>query len=310
MRDKRCKQMLVLIGIALSVLLSSCRVHGRGELFITDIEIFKDTPAWELALAVLKQNVKSIKKIVENEPSLLNYQEPHFGATLLLWSVGMEKYNSAKTLLELGADPNIASTYDGTTPLFLASGFSWVDPAWFSNEDPKYVKLLLQYGADPNIPYKGHNKPDVGDLIESGTSPLMHSIPASLEKTKALVEGGADIDYKTPSGTTAAIVALNFAVPQYAYYLIVECKAKVNEPYYSWLASYFPNASKSALYPVNLLRHWIFTLGSKKHMLKMQIVEEFKRQGVDYWSTEIPESRLDQIKKLYPDTWEEYIQKY
>jgi hypothetical protein len=44
--------------------------------------------------------------------------------------------------------------------------------------------------------------------------------------------------------------------------------------------------------------------------MKMEIVEEFKRQGVDYWGTEVPKSRFEQIKKLYPDTWEEYIQKY
>ncbi len=44
--------------------------------------------------------------------------------------------------------------------------------------------------------------------------------------------------------------------------------------------------------------------------MKMEIVEEFARQGVNYWDTEIPSERLEQIKNIYPDTWEEYLKKY
>ncbi|NMM61296.1 ankyrin repeat domain-containing protein, partial [Clostridium sp. P21] len=39
-------------------------------------------------------------------------------------------------------------------------------------------------------------------------------------------------------------------------------------------------------------------------------VKEFANQGVNYWNTKIPKNKLSQIKKLYPDTWEEYIKKY
>ena len=42
----------------------------------------------------------------------------------------------------------------------------------------------------------------------------------------------------------------------------------------------------------------------------MEIVKEFERQGVNYWDTKINKYTLQQIKKLYPDTWEEYIKKY
>ncbi len=308
MGAQRGKILVVVIGIVLSITLSSCRAYEKGDLRITDIEIFKDTPAWELALAVKRQSTKSIEKTIRTNPGLLNFQEPHFGATLLLWSVGMEKYNSAKKLLELGADPDIASTYDGTTPLFQASGFSWVSVAWFPNEDPKYVKLLLQYGADPNTTFKGHNKPGINNIVERGTSALMHSVGAGLEKTKALVKGGADLNYKTVTGRTAAVRALFWGEPKYAYYLIAECKARVTEPI--WAREEWTRANNAPVYPVELLRDWVFKIGSKEHQMKMEIVEEFKRQGVDYWGTEVPKSRFEQIKKLYPDTWEEYIQKY
>jgi len=42
----------------------------------------------------------------------------------------------------------------------------------------------------------------------------------------------------------------------------------------------------------------------------MQIVDKFMEQGIDYWSTEIPDSVIETIKHLYPDMWEEYIKVY
>ena len=61
----------------------------------------------------------------------------------------MEKYNSAEALLKAGANPDIISSYSGTTALYLAAGFSWIDN--HAKKDPKFIKLLLEYGADPNI---------------------------------------------------------------------------------------------------------------------------------------------------------------
>jgi hypothetical protein len=133
-----------------------------------------------------------------------------------------------------------------------------------------------------------------------------------------LVEAGADINHKTERGGTAAIKALlrggpnaTFEAMEYAYYLIVQKKAKVNEPYFRGKHFALPDQNPNdKFYPVDILRSWIYYLGSQEHKLKMEIVEEFARQGVDYWSTEIPEFTLEQIKEAYPDTWEEYIKKY
>ena len=64
-------------------------------------------------------------------------------------------------------------------------------------------------------------------------------------------------------------------------------------------------------YPVKHLRYWVYPLGSEEYKLKMEIVDEFARQGVDYWSTEIPcRFIIKRIQKLCPDTWEEYIKCY
>lgn len=313
------KKVIFLISI-FAVIICFYQFYGKaankGGYKIIDINIYKDTPVWELAIAVRDQKTETIKKIAKNNRNLINYQEPKYGATLLLWSVGTERYKSAEALLKCSADPNIASTSVGETPLYVAAGFSWVDNE--AKKDPKYVKLLLRYGANPNINYIGSDIPGKKTVTESGTSPLMHSIRCGIEKTKALIEAGADINYKTESGTTAAIKALSAGGPnatlegmEYAYYIIVEKKAKVNEPYYRSKNTTMPGDNPNDEFkPVDILRNWVYDLNSKEHKLKMEIVKEFARQGVNYWDTKIPKFTLEHIKKRYPDTWEEYIKKY
>ncbi|KNY26499.1 ankyrin repeat domain-containing protein [Pseudobacteroides cellulosolvens] len=302
---------VIFSALTLAGILCSCRFISkidRNESNITDVKIYKDTAAWELALAVKDQKVKIIEKILKDNKELINYQEPKYGATLLLWAIGMEKYDSAETLLKCGADPDIASTSEGETPLFLASGYSWVDKD--AKKDVKYVKLLLSYGADPNKNYVGSNIDGKKTIIEPGTSPLMYSISCGIEKTKALVEAGADINYKTKRGKTAAIEALlEDGSPEYAHYLIVQKKAKITEPYYR-RESYGNEDPNEKFYPVTLLRDWVYKLDSKEYRMKMDIIEEFARQGVNYWDAKIYNDTLEHIKKLYPDTWEEYLKKY
>jgi len=322
MKKKRFKY-ICFIGIisVLSILTCSCSqfsgLNDNRNYWITNVNIYKDTPAWELALAVEAQKINKIGKIVIEQPALLNYQDPNYGVTPLMWAVGMEKYRSAETLLKCGADPNIASihykTFWGESPLFLASGYSWVDSD--AKKDPKFVKLLLSYGADPNWSFVESEDPDRNSVIETGTTPLMNSIGCGIEKTKALVELGADINRKTKSGSTAADIALlcgwnkTLDWAKYAHYLIVEKNAIVTEPSYRRF-NYGNEDPNDEFYPITTLRLWVCDLNSEKYKLKMEIVEEFARQGVDYWETPIHKNTLMQIKKLYPDTWEEYIKSY
>ena len=213
-----------------SLLLSGCATDllrdmskKDGEYRIISVRIYQNTPAWELAKAVRDQNTNKIAKIAKENPELLNYQDPKYGATLLYWAVGVEKYKSAEALLKVGADPDIICTYMGETPLFCAAGFSLVDNK--AKTDPKYVILLLQYGADPDIGYTGKYK-------EIGYTPLMNSIGCGIEKTKALVEAGANINTQTTQGMTAAHRALWSMSIDQAHYLIVEKKSDLTIPYH------------------------------------------------------------------------------
>lgn len=280
---------------------------------MTDVRLYENTPVWKLAKAVNDENIEDIKYYVNKNPGWINYQEPKYNATLVFWSVANEKYNSLKALLELGADPNIRAQYGGSqTPLYMASCYSSVDNEF--KQDPKYISLLLKYHADPNQPYLGGDKYE--NSTEIGTSPLMHSIGCGLEKVKTLIAGGADINYRTKNNQSALTEAISHVGRNGGYddlivsqYLVVEKKINVNTYYSSYFDVQDPNAVKKH-FLVDLLRTWIFPLDSEEYKIKMEIVKEFKRQGIDYFKTKIPDSVLQDIQKEYPDSWQEYIEKY
>ena len=304
-RFLRAAALLIVFGTILFFAMS-IREKKMDNLKIYDVLLWRDTPVKELADAVYDQDADLIKSLSVGHPDWMDYQEPRFGCTLLIWSVGTERYTSAGALLEAGADPDLRRYSSGTTALYLASGYSWVDNRW--KKDPKFVTLLLRYRADPNI-CVSEDAPLDG--IPPGTSPLMASIGCGIEKTKALVDGGADINHENIKGETAASEALGWGLGRwagrtemiaYAHYLIVEQKAVVNK-----------NAGTDlppSLSPTDKLRRWIYPLDSEEFRVKMEIVEECARQGVDYWSTEIDGFQLSLIQKEYPDTWEEYILVY
>jgi uncharacterized protein len=170
---------------------------------------------------------------------------------------------------------------------------------------------LLEHGADPNIPYCPIERPGTTNSIECGTSPLMNAAGTSLERVIALVEGGVEINYKTKSGRTAAIESLLMEKVDIAHYLIVEKKSKVAYPfyYYSLKIDTLLEYDKPH-YPIEFLEDWLFPLNSKEHKMKMEIVEEFKKQGQDYWSREKHPETIKRIKKIHPNNWEEYLKKY
>jgi len=297
-----------ILGVIISLFILSLFSACSGDLNFRDIRIFRNTEAWELAKAVDKEDTGKITRVAARNPAALDLLDPIHGMTLLFWAIGMEKYDSAEALLKAGADPDIISTYEGGTALYRAAGFSFVS----ANKDSKFVELLLAYGADPNIGFVGNIR---NNTPEIGTTPLMQSIGVGIEKTKALVNAGADINFKTESGRTAAIKALMSAgagavneMKLYAHYLIADKKACITNSYFSIFN--FLGDNPSEFYPVNLLRSWMPELDSEWYLIKMEIVEEFARQGVDYWETEISRRDLERIQRRYPDTWEEYIKWY
>jgi len=288
--------------LILVVIIGSCN-DGRQRNDIRHIGIFESTEIWDLAKAA-GGNAKNFKDLAFQFKDKLNFQEEQYGLTLLMWCVKMEKYELAKILLEHGADPNRVSR-SGKTALFYATEYSWLDND--ADPDAKFVNLLLGHQADPNIVYAGTKE---SNLIDDGTSPLIHAASRSFAKGKAPVDGGADVNYMTDRGWTAANQALLAGDVQTAHYLIVDRKANVSQPYYYYHTGSDSINYQDTRYPVELLREWIFDLDSEDYKLKMEIVDEFSRQGSNYWKTTPSVRTVDRIKKLYPDTWEDYLSRY
>lgn len=44
--------------------------------------------------------------------------------------------------------------------------------------------------------------------------------------------------------------------------------------------------------------------------MKLEIIDELTKQGIDYYSARVPEEAKILLSKLYPDKWEEYIKIY
>lgn len=290
----------------LLISLVSCQTT-QMDLTIQDIEIFEGTPAWDLAKALDENNIEVTKQILSNDASLVDYQEPKFGITLLIRAALTENYTAVCYLLENNANPNIIAGIGGTA-LFYAVSHSWHDAK--ANENPKFMKKLLEYGADPNITFCAPETIGETSPTECGTSPLMHATQRGIQKVKLLVEGGADIDYKTELGKTAAIKALLHKKIDVAHYLIVENKAKVTDPYYFYELGTTRINSQISHLPIKLLEDWLFEIGSIEHKIKMEIVKEFSRQGQDYWRLEKHPKTIERIKRLYPETWQVYLDNY
>lgn len=246
-----------------------------------NIEIFNKTPAWGLVKAIDNDDIETIELIIQSDPSLLNYQEPTFGISPLQRAVGSRHYEATKMLLELGANPNLKSDI-GDSPIYEALGDGWYNPT--VEENPSMLNLLFKFGADPNIIYESSNDDGVVDAIENKTSPLIYAIAHSSggKKIQSLLEHGADINYKTPLGTTPTVEALRMKNIEIAHLLIVDGHTDISEPYYYYKIGTAEIDSLNPKYPIELLLNLVYKIPSREYTLKREIIQAFQNEGWDY----------------------------
>lgn len=266
---------------ALCVLISCSSQSNDSHMDRRNIEIFNQTPAWRLVKAIDTDNIEAIKLIIQSDPSLLNYQEPTFGISPLQRAVGSRHYEATKLLLELGANPNLKSDI-GDSPIYEALGDGWYNTT--VEENPSMLNLLLQFGADPNIIYESSNDDGVVDAIENKTSPLIYAIAHSSGNTKiqSLLEHGADINYRTPLGTTPTVEALRMKNIEIAHLLIVDGHTDISEPYYYYKIGTAEIDSLNPKYPIELLLNLVYEIPSHEYTLKREIIQVFQNAGWDY----------------------------
>ena len=144
-------------------------------------DLFKNTPNWELAKAVEKENKTEIKKLITQGKLNINLQESKFGETLLLLAVGNDKLISTKALLEEGANVNIKDFVHGSP----------IDEATFLINQKKntvdILKLLIKHGANVNDTFV---KKKNNDTVSTYT-PLVGGC-SNLECAKLLLSNGAN----------------------------------------------------------------------------------------------------------------------
>ena len=292
-----------LISISFLVCLTSCynqeTLVDKSKLLGMDYRLFQSTPAWNLAKAVKIGDIKKIKEEVIQKKVPVDYLESRFGHTLLMMAIYNGEYESAKTLLVLGANPNLHDTYKGKTPVIIAAG----------NADPKYLKLLLAYKGDPNSIENVFSGPKKKINAERNSALTACISPVDgehdLEKVKLLVEGGADINY-TKKGIIQTVFAeaLIQGKMDVALYLI-EKGADYTKPITSTVLE--GGEDVSVLY---ILRCSIIDLDSEQYKKKMEVIAFLKAKGLDYYKEPIPEGTIEQMKNMYPDNWQEYVKRY
>jgi uncharacterized protein len=123
------------------------------------------------------------------------------GATPLIAAASTSDVALVRTLLELGADPELTNA-DGTTPLLAAAGVGVGAPEEAAGSEPEaieVVKIFLELGGDPNVVDKN------GETAMHGAAYRHHSKVVQL-----LSEKGAKIDVwnrTNKSGLTPLVIA-------------------------------------------------------------------------------------------------------
>jgi len=201
-----------------------------------------------LMWAVAEHHPEVVDELVQHKADV-NTRSKN-GATALMFAARGD-LASTKTLLNAGADPNVAIPDWGGTALIIASTMGQADIVGAlldKGADVKYrdtnsftalhaavrdsdygedrdqraravatIKVLLAHGADPNARLH-QEKQTVRALNEvsfEGATPIVLAAEVNnLDAIKALVEGGADPTIATEKGTTALILAAGGATDE------------------------------------------------------------------------------------------------
>lgn len=258
-----------------------------------DYDLFKNTPVWELSKFVKEEDTLNIVKEVKKSKLNIDFQEPKFGNTLLMLAINNSQYNSVKTLLKLGADPNKPDMYNGETSVIYAA----------NNNDPKFLQLLLEYNGNPNAIEIGKSKDNDDVKITALLASINPLDSNSLRKVELLVEKGADINYFDEGKSDLPLAeAINARRMEVVLYLL-EKGANFSNVIYK-------EVDGKEVFILEALRKCIFDLNSNQYIYKLKVISFLKNKGLNYYEEPIPEYILEKIKIKYPHDWQNFIKNY
>ena len=300
----------------LLVLLSSACIDreapvDKKKLLGDDFRLFQGTIAWDLAKAVQDENADEIRRQVQDKNIPIDYKEDRWKQTLLMLATHNNKKESVKALLELGANPNVPCDtirYRGDNSVIIASRFSRVSP--------EILKMLLEYGGNPNSTERGVQQDNLGNWIPARHFALYDAISSEgdFEKVRILVEAGADVNMQTEDTGEGATIYCTYLVGRMDVMLyLLEHGAN----YYGKFEMTNCDPPSYTTFYVDILyilRLCIYPLNSKQYKDKLKVIDFLKKKGMDYWKSPIPNDAIEIIKRdIAPKNVEElqeYLKRY
>ncbi|QEW06049.1 ankyrin repeat domain-containing protein [Nitrincola iocasae] len=200
--DIQQRTLWTLMSLGLTILLTGCLQVGtamNNKQFPADQ--YFDEPMVAFLNAV-KRNDRQQAQSVRDQGLDLNINGRE-GITPLMWIIMQWDLQATELMLQLGADPNFPVKYSnrlvGVTysqPLAIIAG----------GNNTALLKLLLQYGADPNSTNATNQRPLFKAISQD-----------NWEHFEILLAAGADMDAVDNSGANAALHAVY--VSRYAFAL-------------------------------------------------------------------------------------------
>jgi uncharacterized protein len=251
-------RMKIFTVILLSIAFISCSHEDLGPGYRWDL--FKNTPGWELAQAVKKEDEATIHEILQSGKVNINFQEPKFGRTLLHLAVGNDRLISTGALIQEKANVQIRD-FSGDQPIHEA-----VNYISFKKHTLDILNLLIKHGSNVNsISAKGSYK-----------VPLEGAV-SDLNCAKLLLKNGADPYYKQDSTYLIWQSLLIFNEKDNIYVardMIVKNKMKIPDP----ITYTFPDHMPLSIY--NLLNEAKFPGDPEKEKAKEDILHYLK--GINF----------------------------
>ncbi len=206
------KKLLFLFFISTNM--CKCQVYAPGY----DFKNFKNTPAYDLAKAVEADDTVKISKILQTKKENIDFTDPKFGLSLLTLAVIDNKNKSISSLLNLGADPNLKSPIDNSTPFLNACKYYYDLDSGIT-----ILSLLIRYGADVNAVHIQILENPGGGTYKFQQSAVEYLCSfGTLEAVKVLVDNGADLNAYPKNGehSLAFSASINKELNILRYFLI------------------------------------------------------------------------------------------
>lgn len=233
-----------------------------------DFDSFDETPAAELADAVEADDTEKIQEILKQNKSVVDYQEPKFGHSLLFLAVVNNKYNAARALLDNGARTDLKSFTDSSDVLMtICEGYN------DNLCDTAMLNLLLRYKPNVNSHCYSSGRSKITILFKASERTFM-----CLSFIKTLVDNGADVNYWPENNPALSPIASAMLMSRLdiVHFYLIDCKANI--PQYVTLRP-GKDDIKTPITITQMLNEHDYSNDPKRQKLKLDILNYLKSIG-------------------------------